>query len=90
MPRAEHTFLIAYFDELSAMTAQRMLELEGVRTELRSDTTLLGVARTCSLYVPDKLFDRARSLLGSQPVSDAELLFLATGELGDGESGPQD
>lgn len=77
-------FLIACDDELSALALQQRLELEGVATVLRTDTTLLGVARRCTLYVAPDLLHRAQWLLKTPPVSDAELEYLATGALPEG------
>lgn len=70
------------FDTLSAQVIAERLNAEGVPTRVQSDSAILGVARTCDIWVPAELVRRARSLLGSSQFSDAELSYLATGKLG--------
>jgi hypothetical protein len=46
-----------------------------------SDTSLLGEARRCEIRVTSELAHRARWLMSQAQFTDAELNFLATGEL---------
>lgn len=64
-----------------------MLDLfrgEGVPAAVISDTSLLGEARRCEIRVPPELAHRARWLMTQAQFTEAELTFLATGELNDG------
>jgi hypothetical protein len=69
------------FDTLSAQVLAERLNAEGVPTRVQMDSELLGVARRCEILVPAELIHRARSLLASSQFSDAELSYLATGQL---------
>jgi hypothetical protein len=73
--------LVTVFDTLSAQVLSERLNNEGVPTRLQSDSELLGVARACKVLVPAAQMHRARSLLSSEQLSDAELAYLATGEI---------
>lgn len=68
-----------FSDEISAQSLQQCLELDGIPSVLRSDSSLLGIARTCLVLVPEEFLQRARWLLGAGALSDEELDFLATG-----------
>jgi hypothetical protein len=74
--------LTSVFDTLSAQVLVDRLNNEGVPTRLRTDSELLGVARRCDILVPGELLNRAQRLLASEQLSDTELSYLATGELG--------
>ncbi|HEU4624579.1 MAG TPA: hypothetical protein VFS52_07455 [Steroidobacteraceae bacterium] len=74
--------LITVFDTLSAQVVAERLNGEGVPTRVRTDSEILGVARTCDIFVPAESLGRAQSLLGSAGLSDTELSYLATGKLG--------
>lgn len=74
--------LVTVFDTLSAQVLVERLNAEGVPTRLRADTALLGVARTCDILVPAGLVPRARHIISAEEVSESELTWLATGELG--------
>jgi hypothetical protein len=71
----------AFSDAVSAHVIIALLETEGVPTQLIVGNPLLGPAQTCEIRVPPGLLHRARWILASAPLSDAELTFLATGEL---------
>ena len=76
----------ALFSDLaSAQVIVGLLEWEGVPTHLVVGNPLLGQLQGCEIYVPPELLHRARWILASAPFSDAELTFLATGELDGGE-----
>jgi hypothetical protein len=69
-------------DTISAQVLTERLNLEGVPTRLRTDSVILGAARACDILVPSELLHRAKSVLSSGQLSDAELSYLATGKLG--------
>jgi hypothetical protein len=74
--------VVATFPDVpSAHVLAVLLRAEGVPAELVSDTSLLGEARRCEVRVPSELVRRARWLMSQAQFTDAELTFLATGEL---------
>jgi hypothetical protein len=75
-------WLMTVYDTLSAQVVAERLNGEGVPTRVQTDSPLFGVARTCEIFVPTELLHRARWLLASSQFSDAELSYLATGQLG--------
>ena len=72
-------------DEASAELLAGMLRNEGVPTEVRPISPLPGIVDEVQLYVPTSLAHRARWLMNSSKVTDEELRFAATGELGPDE-----
>jgi hypothetical protein len=73
---------VATFPDVpSAHVLVVLLRAEGVPAEIVSDTSLLGEARRCEIRVPSELARRARWLMAQAQITDAELTFLATGEL---------
>jgi hypothetical protein len=74
--------LVTVYDTLSAQVLAERLNGEGVPTRVRTDSEIFGVARTCEIFVPAELLPRAKALLASSQLSDAELTYLATGRLG--------
>lgn len=76
--------VVATFSDVpSAHAMATLFRAEGVPAEVVSDTSLLGEARRCEIRVPSELAHRARWLLFQ--FTDAELTFLATGELESGD-----
>jgi hypothetical protein len=75
-------FLMTVFDEISAQVLTERLKEEGVPTRVRTDSAILGAARACDILVPLELLARAKAILSSEQLSDAELSYLATGKLG--------
>ena len=73
-------------DVQSAHVLLVLLRTEGVPAEVLSDTPLLGEARRCEIRVPSEMAHRARWLISGAQFTDAELTFLATGELGGDEN----
>lgn len=61
------------------------LAADGVVTKIVSDTTLLGEARTCRVFVDSAHIHRARWLQAQRNFSDEELASLATGSQVDSE-----
>jgi hypothetical protein len=83
--------VVATFSDVpSAQALASLFRAEGVPTELVSDTSLLGEARSCEIRVPSELAHRARWLMSQAQVTDAELEFLATGKLGDADEAAED
>jgi hypothetical protein len=70
-----------FLDVPSAHVVVVLLRAEGVPAKLVSDTPLLGEARPCQVRVPSELVRRAHWLMSQAQFTDAELTFLATGEL---------
>jgi hypothetical protein len=82
--------VVATFSDVpSAQVLVALFRSEGVPVDLVSDTYLLGEARRCEVRVPRALMHRARWLMAQAQVSDAELVFLATGKLGDADNADQ-
>jgi len=65
----------------AARALASMLESQGVACQLKADTSLLGEARQCAVWVESALLHRAKWLLEEASFTDAELDFLATGQL---------
>lgn len=77
-----------YPNYLVAHIVAGLLENEGVPTIVESYGAFPG-ADTSAIWVPKELLHRARWILALSPPSDAELLFLATGELEPANETPQ-
>jgi hypothetical protein len=76
--------VVATFSDVpSAQALASLFRAEGVPADVVSDTSLLGEARRCEIRVPSELAHRARWIMSQAQVTDAELEFLATGQLGD-------
>jgi hypothetical protein len=75
-----------FSDVASAHAMVALFRAEGVPAEVVSDTSLLGEARRCEIRVPPELAHRARWLMSQAQFTDAELTFLATGELESGDN----
>lgn len=84
MTQAEWKIIATLPDTMSAQALLTYLQAEGVPSRVESDTSLLGEARRCDILVPPELSHRARWLLDQGSFSDAELTFLATGEVDSG------
>lgn len=79
MQKSDWVTVVSLDDTLSAQVIIDRLAGEGLRTQLRADTALLGAARRCEVLVPAESAARARQLLSEQEFTDAELTSLATG-----------
>jgi hypothetical protein len=62
---------------------------EGLPAELILGSPLFGNANGCEIRVPKELVHRARWILSQAQFSDAELTYLATGEMGGDRDGSQ-
>lgn len=69
-----------YPNYLVAHIVAGLLENEGVPTVVESSGVMAGVDSS-AIWIPKEFLHRARWILAFPPPSDAELLFLATGEL---------
>jgi hypothetical protein len=76
-------------DVPSAQVLAQRLIFEGVPARVMSDPQLLGEGRSCEVQVPSVLAHRARWLMSQAQFTDAELTFLATGELEGNENTKQ-
>ena len=79
----ELTQVAAFADEASAEVLAGMLRSEGVPVEVRPVSPWPGLVDEVRVYVPTSLAHRARWFISSSKVTDAELKFAATGELGE-------
>ena len=66
---------------LAARGVAGLLESQGVRCQLKADTSLLGEGRQCAIMVEASLLHRGKYVLAEANFTDAELDFLATGQL---------
>jgi hypothetical protein len=71
----------AYPDRFSAEAIVGLLAGEGVPAYIASDEPIPGLGRNFSVLVPPELVHRAYRILKQAPVSEKELIYLATGEL---------
>lgn len=77
MTRPGWTCIASVTDTVSAEILRRRLTAEGVAVEVRSDSSLLGEARRCDIFVPSGAAWRAQAILDEDPASEAELAQLA-------------
>jgi hypothetical protein len=73
-------------DVASAHVMATMLRGEGIPAMVVTDSSLLAEARRSDVQVPPALARRAHWLMSQAQFTDAELTFLATGELGNGDN----
>ncbi len=73
--------LITFEDIASAEALAELLRKEGVPTEVITQSPVPGLVENVRVVVPSSLAHRARWILKSFEVTDAELTFAATGEL---------
>jgi hypothetical protein len=74
--------LDTFVDELSAQALAGRLRNEGVPVDIRISSPLPGLVNDVQVWVPKSLAHRARWIINTSPVSEEELAFAATGELG--------
>lgn len=83
---SEHLTQVATLeDEASAEALAGMLRNEGVPVEVRPVvlSPLPEVIHEVQVFVPSSLAHRARWFINTSKVTDAELRFAATGDLGE-------
>jgi len=76
-------------DVASAHVLATMIRDEGVPAIVVTDSSLLGEARRSEVRVPPGMARRAHWLVSQAQFTDAELTFLATGELGGDDKAEQ-
>jgi len=86
MPDEPWTTVIAYSDRISAEAVLGLFTSEQLPCVIASTDHIPGLASDYSVRVPSRLLHRARWILAQSHVSDAELTYLATGELPDASS----
>jgi hypothetical protein len=79
MTQATWQLLTAAPNVPAAHVTISLLEGAGVACRLKTDSSLLGEARSCVILVEAGLLQRARRILAEASFTDAELDFLATG-----------
>ena len=71
----------SYPNHLAAHIVAGLFENEGVPTMIESNSVFPDAITCATVWVPKPLAHRARWILALQPPTEAELIFLATGEL---------
>jgi hypothetical protein len=71
-------------DEASAQAVAGRLHVEGLPVEVYHAGPIPGLEEF-HVRVPEHLVARAKSVMGAGEFTEAELTFLATGELGDSD-----
>jgi hypothetical protein len=79
MGESDWALLDTCADRIAAQTLQQRLEQDGISTQLRTATPLLGEFQSTQVMVPAAQLQRARRVIELQAVSEDELEFLATG-----------
>jgi hypothetical protein len=72
-----------YGDAASAEVIAGLLRSENVPARVVSDEPMPGLTRGFCVMVPPDLLHRAQWVLSQAQLSDAELSYYATGQLGD-------
>jgi len=70
-----------YANEWDAHIVTGLLENEGVLTTIETNGMFPGTMGYTTVWVPQSLAHRARWILALLPPTEAELIFMATGEL---------
>lgn len=65
----------------AAHIVAELLENEGVPAIIESNSVFPGAIGYATVWIPQQLAHRARWILALQPPTEAELIFMATGEL---------
>ncbi|HYM33941.1 MAG TPA: hypothetical protein VET48_01025 [Steroidobacteraceae bacterium] len=71
----------SYGDVASAEAVAGLLRSESVPVQLASDEPIPGLVMNVRVMVPSDLMHRAKWIMSQAQLSDAELIFLATGKL---------
>jgi hypothetical protein len=82
MSETRWQFLTCVWDVPSARMLMDLLAGEGITSRLATDAAVLGQAAPCRIFVDGSQAHRARCVISQEPpVTESELIFLATGEL---------
>jgi hypothetical protein len=84
-PNLEWQVVVTFSDVASGHVIATLFNREGLPAKLILGNPLLGDANGCEIRVPREVAHRARWILSQAEFTDAELTFLATGELGSAE-----
>jgi hypothetical protein len=87
MSESQWQLLTCVWDVPSARMLMDLLAAEGIGTRLMTDAAVLGQAAPCRIFVDAIQAHRARQVMSQEPVTEPELIFLATGELTGDEVG---
>jgi len=71
----------AFPDRVSAESVLELLANAAIPAYLASNEHVPGLGTRFSVFVPSDLLHRAQWISQESPVSDAELIYLATGEM---------
>jgi hypothetical protein len=81
-PNLEWQVVASVSDVASGHVIVTLFNYEGLPAKLILGNPLLGDANGCEIRVPREAAHRARWILSQAEFTDAELTYLATGELG--------
>lgn len=81
-PNLEWQVVATFSDVASGHVIVTLFNQEGLPAKLILGNPLSGDANGCEIRVPRELAHRARWILSQAELTDAELTYLATGELG--------
>jgi hypothetical protein len=81
-PYLEWQVVETFSDVASGHVIVTLFNREGLPAKLILGNPLLGDANGCEIRVPREMAHRARWILSQAEFTDAELTYLATGELG--------
>lgn len=84
-PNLEWQVVATFSDFASGHVIVTLFNREGLPAKLILGNPLLGDANGCEIRVPREMAHRARWILSEAEFTDAELTYLATGELGSNE-----
>jgi hypothetical protein len=84
-PNSEWQVVATLTDVASGHVIVTLFNREGLPAKLILGNPLLGDANGCEIRVPREVAHRARWILSQAEFTDAELTYLATGELGSTE-----
>jgi hypothetical protein len=84
-PYLEWQVVETFSDVASGHVVVTLFNREGLPANLILGNPLLGDANGCEIRVPREMAHRARWILSQAEFTDAELTYLATGELGSTE-----
>jgi len=79
---------VSFSDAASAEAVAGLLRSEGVPTQVIADQPIPGLIQNVHLFVPSDLMHRAKWLTSQTQLTEAELVYLATGKL-EGSENPE-
>lgn len=77
--------LASYEDQASAEAIAESLRAEGVPTRVEVESPVPGVIENVRVMVSADLLHRAKWVVNSRQVSECELRYAATGDLGEAD-----